>query len=73
MSQDPYQLLNNYKYNYGTISKQAVVEQNQTYFAYFDGVGGTGPELIDQTAYFIKYIIDTQGNATNPEPDIVPS
>jgi hypothetical protein len=61
------------KINYGTISKQAVVEQNQTYMAYFDGVGGTGPELIDQTAYFIKYIIDTQGNVTNPEPDIIPS
>jgi hypothetical protein len=73
MSQDSYQLLNNYKYNYGTISKQAVVEQNQTYMAYFDGVGGTGPELIDQTAYFIKYIIDTQGNVTNPEPDVIPS
>jgi len=73
MSQDPYQLLNNYKYNYGTISKQAVVEQNQTYIAYFDGIGGTGPELIDQTAYFIKYIIDTQGNVTNPEPDVTPS
>ena len=61
------------KINYGTTPKQAVVEQNQTYMAYFDGVGGTGPELIDQTAYFIKYIIDTQGNVANPEPDVIPS
>lgn len=45
------------------------VEQNKTYIAYFDGVGGTGPEVIDQTAYFIRYIIDEQGNVVNPEPD----
>jgi hypothetical protein len=46
------------------------VEQNQTYMAYFDGVGGTGPELIGQTAYNIKYLIDTQGNIANPEPGV---
>jgi hypothetical protein len=46
-------------------------EQNQTYLAYFDGVGGTGPEIIDQTAYFIKYLIDTEGNVTNPEPGTI--
>jgi hypothetical protein len=44
------------------------VEQNQTFIAYFDGVGGTGPELIGQTAYFIKYLIDTEGNTIKPEP-----
>lgn len=42
-------------------------EKNQTYFAYFDGVGGTGPEIIDQTAYFIKYLIDSQGNVVTPQ------
>ena len=46
-------------------------EQNQTYMAYFDGVGGTGPEIIGQTAYFIKYLIDEQGNIVNPEPDTI--
>lgn len=45
------------------------VEQNKTYMAYFDGVGGTGPELINQTAYFIKYLVDTDGNVVNPEPN----
>jgi len=50
---------------YGSIP---AVEQNQTYFAYFDGAGGTGPEIIDQTAYFIKYLIDSEGNVVNPEP-----
>jgi hypothetical protein len=47
------------------------VEQNKTYIAYFDGVGGTGPEVINQTAYFIRYIIDEQGNVVNPEPDTI--
>jgi hypothetical protein len=46
------------------------VEQNQTFIAYFDGVGGTGPEIIGQTAYFIKYLIDTNGNVSNPEPGV---
>jgi hypothetical protein len=68
MSTNPLTLLKVNNYNYGTIPYKPAVEQNQTYFAYFDGVGGTGPEVIDQTAYFIKYIIDTQGNVVNPEP-----
>lgn len=62
-----------YNQEYGTFPRQAVVEQNQTYFAYFDGVGSTGPEVIDQTAYFIKYIIDDKGNPVNPEPDFAGS
>jgi hypothetical protein len=44
-------------------------EQNQTYVAYFNGMAGTGPELIDQTALFIKYLIDKDGNITKPESD----
>lgn len=44
------------------------VEQTQTYIAYFDGVGGTGPELIDQTGYFIKYLVDSNGNVSKPAP-----
>lgn len=59
------------RYNYGTTPNTPVAEQNQTYFAYFDGVGGTGPEIIDQTAYSIKYLIDTEGNVVNPEPDTI--
>jgi len=53
---------------YGTFTDKAVAEQNQTYFAYFNGIGGMGPEIIDQTAYFIKYIIDTKGNVVDPAP-----
>lgn len=46
-------------------------EKNQTYFAYFSSVGGTGPELIDQTAYFVKYLIDAQGNVVTPQPNSI--
>lgn len=65
---DNLDVLDSQHFNYGTTPKQPVAEQNQTYFAYFDGVGGTGPEYIDGTAYFIKYLIDTEGNVVNPEP-----
>lgn len=44
------------------------VEQTQTYIAYFNSVGSTGPELIDQTGYFIKYIVDSNGNVSKPAP-----
>jgi hypothetical protein len=46
-------------------------EKNQTYFAYFSSIGGTGPELIDQTAYFVKYLIDAQGNVVTPQPNSI--
>jgi hypothetical protein len=46
-------------------------EKNQIYFAYFSSVGGTGPELIDQTAYFLKYLIDAQGNVVTPQPNSI--
>jgi hypothetical protein len=58
-------------YNLGYTSGVPSVEQNKTYFAYFDGVGGTGPEIIGQTAYFIKWVIDENGDAVNPEPDTI--
>jgi hypothetical protein len=53
---------------YGAYS---AAEKNQTYFAYFSSVGGTGPELIDQTAYFLKYLIDAQGNVVTPQPNSI--
>jgi len=53
---------------YGAYS---AAEKNQTYFAYFSSVGGTSPEIIDQTAYFIKYLIDAQGNVVSPQPNSI--
>lgn len=46
-------------------------EKNSSYIAYFDGVGGTTPEIINQTGFFIKYLIDEQGNVTEPAPDSI--
>jgi len=65
---DTFQILEDQDYNYGTRPDFPVAEQNQTYFAYWDGIGGTGAEIPNNTAYFIKYIIDTEGNIVNPEP-----
>jgi hypothetical protein len=53
---------------YGALS---AAEKNQTYFAYFSSVGGTTPEIIDQTAYFVKYLIDAQGNVVAPQPNSI--
>jgi hypothetical protein len=53
---------------YGAFS---AAEKNQTYFVYFSSVGGTGPEIIDQTSYFLKYLIDAQGNVVAPQPNSI--
>jgi hypothetical protein len=53
---------------YGSLS---AAEKNQTYFAYFSSIGSTDPELIDQTAYFVKYLIDAQGNVVTPQPNSI--
>jgi hypothetical protein len=50
----------------GSFGGLPVAERNSTYIAYFQGIGGTGPEIIDQSAYFISYLIDEQGNIFNP-------
>jgi hypothetical protein len=73
MPASSYAVLKSYNYNFGTIPNSPVAEQNQTYMAFFEGVGGTGPELLDQTSYIIKYLIDTEGNVTNPSSVINPT
>jgi hypothetical protein len=60
--------LTNNNSGYGVLPS---AEKNQTYFAYFSSVGGTGPEIIDQTAYFLKYLIDAQGNVVTPQPNSI--
>jgi hypothetical protein len=51
--------------------ESSAAEKNQTYFTYFTSVGSTFPEIIDQTAYFIKYLIDAQGNVVAPQPNSI--
>jgi hypothetical protein len=50
----------------GVLGGLPVAEQNQEYFIVFKGVGGTGPEIIEQTAYFIEYLVDSDGNIFKP-------
>jgi len=46
-------------------------EQNTTYVAYIESVGNTSPEIINQTGYFVKYLIDDQGNVTTVSPNSI--
>lgn len=50
----------------GVLGGLPVAEQNQEYFIVFKGAGGTGPEIIAQTAYFLEYLIDSDGNIFKP-------
>jgi len=50
----------------GSYGGLPVAEKNQSYFVYFNGAGGTGPEIIGQTAFFCSYIIDEVGNIAVP-------
>jgi hypothetical protein len=45
------------------------VEQNQTFFAYFNSVQNTNPIIKNQTAYNIKYLVDSNGEVYQPSPD----
>ncbi len=60
--------ISNDQSGYGILS---AAEKNGTFIAYFDGIGGTTPEMINQTGFFIKYLIDEQGNVSEPTPDSI--
>lgn len=53
----------------GALGGLPVAEQTQDYFVVFRQVGGTGPEIIGQTAYFITYLVDSDGNVSKPAED----
>jgi hypothetical protein len=55
----------------GALGGLPVAERNQDYFIVFQQAGGTGPEIIDQTAYFITYLVDSNGNVSKPSEDSV--
>lgn len=50
----------------GVLNGQATAEKNQSYFLIFEEAGDTTPEIIDNTAYFITYIVDENGNVSKP-------
>ena len=43
-------------------------EQNNTYFAYFNAATSTEPEILGKSAVYINYLIDSNGDLTNPKP-----
>jgi hypothetical protein len=53
---------------YGALS---AAEKNGTFVAYFESIGSTTPEIINQTGFFVKYLIDEQGNVSEPTPDSI--
>ena len=55
----------------GALGGLPVAERTSEYFAVFTGAGGTGPEIIDQTAVFISYLVDAKGNLSKPSTEYV--
>ena len=53
-------------FNVGYSNLLPSVEIDGTWFAYFDWVGGTTPEIINKAGFHIKYLIDTNGNVLTP-------
>ena len=45
-----------------------VAERNNTYFSYFNDVAPTDPEILEKTAVYVKYLIDKNGELTDPKP-----
>lgn len=53
-------------FNEGSGSVEAPVETDGVYFAYFDWIGGTTPELINKAGFHVKYLIDSNANVYTP-------
>lgn len=63
----------NLKSNDGGLGSLPNVEQDRSYFAYFNWAGGTSPlwgnGLVDRSALSIRYYIDSEGNVIEPTND----
>ena len=53
----------------GALGGLPVAEKTQEFFIIYEGAGGTGPEIIDETAIFITYLVDSKGNVSKPSDD----
>ena len=53
----------------GALGGLPVVERTSEYFVVYESAGGTGPEIIDETAIFITYLVDENGNVSKPSED----
>ena len=43
---------------------QPVVEQYSEYIGIFKGVGSSAPMIIDNSSFFLTYLVDSQGQPT---------
>ena len=50
----------------GALGGLPVAEQMQDYFIVYQQAGGTGPEIIDETAFFITYLVGSDGEISKP-------
>jgi len=55
----------------GALGGLSVAERTSKYFVVYEGAGGTGPEIIDQTAIFITYLVDDSGNVSKPSTEYI--
>jgi hypothetical protein len=50
-----------------TFGKSPTVDSKKTYFAYFDFINGTGPELNNKSIAHIQFLVDQDGNTIPPD------
>ena len=50
-----------------TFGKLPTVSREKTYFAYFDFINGTAPELNDKSIAHIQFLVDQDGNTIPPD------
>jgi hypothetical protein len=50
-----------------TYGKNATVDSEKTYYAYFDFINGLSPELKDKSIAHIQFLVDEDGNSIPPD------
>ena len=50
-----------------TFGKEPTVSRTKTFFAYFDFINGTSPELNDKTIAHVQFLVDQDGNTIPPD------
>jgi len=50
-----------------TFGKEPTVSREKTFFAYFDFINGTSPELNDKTIAHVQFLVDQDGNTIPPD------
>ena len=61
--------INVYQAGDNAILQQPAVELTQEYFAYFNYIGGTSPEIVNKSAASVKYLIGSDGTILDTASD----